>query len=98
MLNKGNTTYLANTEAIGGYITKIEITIPSGSSGSAVYHVALSTASMLSNQTTGTTITISSEDKSVSAKETDKYQFFNISITKAANGQIAKIIITYIPE
>ena len=98
MLNRSSTCYLANKEAIPGYITKIEVLVPTKSSGSAEYHVSLSKTAILEyktvtspqkgNNAADTTIT-------VNATLEDQFQYFNISGCSAANGQIAKITITY---
>ncbi len=97
MLNKKSpaNAYLANTVAVPGAITKIEVEIPSGASGKTTYYIALSKTAQLANQSTGTSYTGNGQTFTVNATAEDDFRFFNISLGNNNNGQIAKITITY---
>lgn len=100
MMNKSaKGSYVANTAAVPGYITKIEFVIPSGSSSKVTYYGTLSKTAVLEAQTTGTSLKGTGEliTMEITATEEDQFSFFNFSTKDSSNnGQIAKIIITYV--
>ena len=93
--------YFANSTPVPGNITKIEVTIPSGASGSATYYVNLFTAvklSLLTSTDGGTPTTGKDTTITVTAQASAGFSYFNITKTASTyNGQVSKIVITYVP-
>lgn len=91
--------YLANATAIPGSIVKVEYVVTSGAKAATNYYVYLSKTAKLANDLTGTIISTGKGDNvsvtgSVTATAEDGYNYFNISTSD--NGQLVKVIITYV--
>lgn len=92
-----SSSYICNTTAIPGVITKIEITTTNGASGSSVYYLNLSKSANDSELASGDKLT-GIGSLAVEATAEDGYSYFNVTQKSSKNGQIAKIVITYIPS
>lgn len=100
MFQKNQVSYMYNKTAFPGKIVSIEFVIPEGSSGSAVYYADLSSEVKADALTTSTNTQTGAGSFVVSAEEADGKTFFNISSdsTTGKNGQLQKIVITYVGE
>jgi uncharacterized protein YjdB len=98
--NKSNAALFANKTAIGGAITKIEFTTTSSCSSKAEFKFALgSTAIAADFESTNTHK--GQGTFSLEATEADGFNYFALACTTTGstgyNGQIASIVITFIP-
>lgn len=93
---RSSSAYICNTTAIAGTITKVEVTTTNGASTSAEYYLDLFTSATVSVITSGEKLT-GKGSLVVEADVSQGYSYFNITQKSKKNGQIAKIVITYIP-
>ncbi len=105
-MDKTNASFIANSEAINGIITKIEVVVPAQASYKARYYIELLSVAKLQSVTTGQECKSTEDPKStqhatlettftITADESANARFFNISNTTVANGQIKSITIYY---
>ena len=104
MLRNGNSgvlgnTLLSNKTQVPGAITKVEFTIPSGSSGSAIYNAIISATEVTSKVTDATFTQTGPGTFIVTADATANLSYFAISCVNndKKNGQVASITVTYVP-
>ena len=96
MFCKSTAAHLYNKTAFASAIVKVEVSIPSGASGTAGYFLSLHKEAAAGNITEGTSFVGKGATFSIEATEADGYKFFNLSSdsTTGKNGQVLKIVVT----
>jgi uncharacterized protein YjdB len=101
--SEAGTSLFANTVAVNGYITKIEITTTSSSSTSADIYGAVGTAAITAPVTADTYKLHGQGTLTISVEASARLQYYAVSdittagVDKGNNAQIASIVITYVP-
>ena len=97
MLCKDTSAYLYNKTAIPGAITSIEFLTGSSASKTAVYYASLSATANGAWTTSSFSFTGAGTTATLTAEASDNYSFFNLSLeNNSKNGQITRIVITYV--
>ena len=96
MFCKSTDAHLYNKTAFASAIVKVEVTIPSGASGTAGYYLSLYKEATSGNKVSDTKFVGKGASFSIEATSEDGFYFFNLSSDSSTgkNGQLAKIVVT----
>ena len=96
MFCKSTDAHLYNKTAFASAIVKVEVTIPSGASGTAGYYLSLYKEATSGNKVSDTKFVGKGASFSIEASSEDGFYFFNLSSDSSTgkNGQLAKIVVT----